>query len=49
VNTKETDDVNERIVKSLDIIANNSQLVGSPYLLIDTKELKYKVIRSENI
>ena len=49
VNTKETDDINERVVKSLDIIAKNSQLVGSPYLLIDTKELKYRVIRSENI
>lgn len=44
-NTKETDDINERIVKALNIVSNNSQLVGSPYLLIDTKEQTYKLIR----
>ena len=45
LNTKETDDMNERIVKALDIVSHNSQLVGSPYLLIDTKEQAYKLIR----
>lgn len=43
-NTKETDDINERIVKALDIVSKNSQCVGKPYLLIDTKELKYNLI-----
>ena len=44
VNTKETDDINERIVKALDIVSSNSQCVGKPYLLIDTKELKYNLV-----
>lgn len=44
-NTKGTDDINERIVKALGIVSNNSQFVGSPYLLIDTKEQAYKLIR----
>jgi ATP-dependent protease HslVU (ClpYQ) peptidase subunit len=43
-NTKETDDINERIVKALDIASSNSQCVGKPYLLIDTKELKYNLV-----
>lgn len=43
-NTKKTDDINERIVKTLDIVSHNSHLVGSPYLLIDTKEQVYKLI-----
>lgn len=43
-NTKESDDVNVRIVKALDIASKNSQLVGKPYLLIDTKELKYTLV-----
>ena len=42
--TKERDDINERIVKALDIALNNSQYVGKPYLLIDTKELKYNLV-----
>ena len=44
INTNESDDINERIVKALDIAAINSQCVGSPYLLIDTKEMKYKLV-----
>jgi hypothetical protein len=44
VNTKETEDINVRIVKALDIASSNSQHVGKPYLLIDTKELKYNLI-----
>ena len=43
-NTKETDDINERIVKALDIASSNSQCVGKPYLLIDTKELNYNLV-----
>ena len=48
-NTKDTDDVNERIIKTLDTIAKYSHHVGSPYLLIDTKEQKYKLIRRANV
>ena len=43
-NVKETDDVNEQIIKALDVIAKNSQLVGKPYLLIDTKQKEYKLV-----
>ena len=42
---KENDDVNEKIIKALDIVAKNSQFVGCPYLLIDTKTKEYKLIR----
>ena len=38
------DEINERIVKALDIASSNSQCVGKPYLLIDTQELKYNLI-----
>ena len=48
-NTKDTDDVNERIIKTLDTIAKYSHQVGSPYLLIDTKEQEYKLIRRTNV
>ena len=48
-NTKDTDDVNEQIIKTLDIIAKYSHHVGSPYLLIDTKEQEYKLIRRANV
>ena len=41
---KETDDAEETIIKALDITAKNSQCVAKPYLLINTKELKYKLI-----
>ncbi|MGN0814955.1 MAG: hypothetical protein ACI4MH_06965 [Candidatus Coproplasma sp.] len=47
-NAKESDAVNGTIVKALDEIAKNSHLVGRPYLLIDTKEKEYKLIRGEN-
>ena len=43
-NVKETDDVNEQIIQALDVIAKNSQLVGKPYLLIDTKQKEYKLV-----
>ena len=37
-------DVESRIVKALDVAAANSPQVGKPYLLIDTKNLEYKLI-----
>ena len=44
VTTKESDDVNQRIVKALDIVAKNSPLVGRPYLLVDTMGEKYQLV-----
>ena len=44
INTSESDNINDRIVKALDITAKNSQYVGRPYLLIDTKEMKYSFV-----
>ena len=44
MNTKQTDDINERIIKALDIVASNSQYVGKPYVLIDTKNMEYQFI-----
>ena len=46
-NTKDSDDVNERIVKALDVAAKNSNLVGAPYVLIDTKSQEYQWIKEE--
>lgn len=43
-NTKDTDDVNERIIKSLTIAQKHCIKVGAPFLLIDTKEQKYKLV-----
>ena len=43
-NTKPTDDVNERIIKALALAQKHSHLVGSPFLLIDTKKLEYTLI-----
>ena len=47
-NIKETDDVNNSIVKALEMISKYNQLVGRPYLLIDTKDKEYKLIRGED-
>ena len=46
-NTSESDDINKRILKALQIAAKNSQYVGSPYLLIDTKELKFNLVKGD--
>jgi ATP-dependent protease HslVU (ClpYQ) peptidase subunit len=46
-NTKETDDVNERLIKALDIAAKHCPLVGAPYLLIDTKSQKYQLVKGD--
>ena len=47
MNTKPMDNIEERIVKALDIVAENSQYVGKPYLLINTKELEYKFVTND--
>ena len=47
LNVRESDDVNEQIIKALDISAHNSHLVGAPYLLIDTKTQNYKLVKGE--
>lgn len=47
INTNQSDDINKRIVKALDITVINSQCVGSPYLLIDTKEMKYQLVKGD--
>ncbi|MBQ4269842.1 MAG: hypothetical protein IJB97_09380 [Clostridia bacterium] len=47
LNTKETDDINARIVKALKIAAKHSQKVGAPYLLIDTKDQKYTLVKGD--
>ena len=44
---KDSDDVNEKLVRALDIAAKNSYLVSRPYLLINTKEKEYTLVRSE--
>ena len=47
MNTKPMDNIEGRIVKALDIVAENSQYVGKPYLLINTKELEYKIVTND--
>ena len=47
MNVKETDDVNMQIVKALDIAAKYCQYVGAPYLLIDTKEGEYQLVKGD--
>ena len=47
MNVKETDDVNTQIVKALGISAKYCQYVGAPYLLIDTKEGKYQLVKGD--
>ena len=43
-NEKEITNVNNVIIKALDVIAKHNCLVGRPYLLIDTKEQTYSLI-----
>ena len=40
----ENDDVKQRIIKVLDVVSKYTVSVGGPYLLIDTKEQKYKIV-----
>ena len=44
-NIKKADDVNKQIIKALDIASKFSQNVGRPYILIDTKQLKYSIVK----
>lgn len=41
---QDTEDVNERIVKAMEISAKYSMHVGGPYVLIDTKDQQFKVV-----
>ena len=43
-NAREEDDPNERIIKALEITAKHTATVGAPFLLIDTKEQKYRIV-----
>jgi galactose mutarotase-like enzyme len=43
-NVKETDDVNEKIIQALRRLSGSVCAIGAPYLLIDTKEGKYKLV-----
>lgn len=43
--TKPTDDINERIVRAMDIASKHAQAVGAPYILIDTQNLNYTVVK----
>ena len=43
-NAKEGDHPNQTIVKCLDVVAQNSHLVGRPYILIDTKDQNYSIV-----
>jgi ATP-dependent protease HslVU (ClpYQ) peptidase subunit len=44
LNTKDSDDINDRIVRALDIVSSYNYHVGRPYVLINSKDLQYKVI-----
>lgn len=43
-NTNKNHDVNQRIIKALDVASKHSQHVSRPYVLIDTKNQDYKLI-----
>ena len=47
-NTNKNHDVNQRIIKALDIVSKHSQHVSRPYILIDTKNQDYKLIEEKN-
>ena len=44
-NIKEEDDINQKFIEILDLTSKSSQYVGKPYLLVDTKELKYNFVK----
>ena len=48
LNTKNEDDVNERIVRALDIVAENTQYVARPFVLIDSKNMQYQFINEDD-
>ena len=43
-NTKDGDDVKQRIIKALEVVSKHTISVGAPYLLIDTKDQRYKLV-----
>ena len=45
---KPDDDVNQKIVEALDIVSKHSRVVSRPYVLIDTKDLEYKIVGGED-
>lgn len=45
INQQNVDNVNELILNALRTTTKNSQLVGPPYLLIDTKTNEYQIIK----
>ena len=47
-NTKPTDDVNERIVRALNVASLYHTGVGAPFVLIDTKDQQYKIVGGNN-
>lgn len=46
-NSKPDDDVEERLIRALDVASKYCLTVGEPYLLINTKDLEYKVVKGD--
>ena len=46
-NTKPTDDINQRLVRAMNIASKYSQDVGKPYVLIDSQNLNYTIVKEE--
>ena len=46
-NSKPDDDVEERLIRALDVASKYCLTVGAPYLLINTKDLEYKVVKED--
>ena len=44
MNIKEGDDINEKIITALTRLSQNVCSIGAPFLLIDTKEGKYRLV-----
>lgn len=47
-NTKPTDDINKRIIRAMNIASKYSQNVGKPYILIDSQNLDYTIVKEKN-
>lgn len=46
-NSKPDDDVEERLIRALDVASKYCLTVGEPYLLINTKDLEYTVVKGD--
>lgn len=46
-NSKPDDDVEERLIRALDVASKYCLTVGEPYLLINTQDLEYKVVKGD--